>query len=145
MDTKLYLTIAGIIAILYGLGFLLIPEQLNVLLGGLSEPHVIYAQRVFAGAALAWGLILWFARDFRDWDAVRGVLIGSIVGLVVLTIASAWATIQGLQNTLSWSNPILGILLLLGAWTILSTFVFYELKSGDGEAISSHKPGLSDG
>ncbi len=80
MDTKLYLTIAGIIAILYGIGFLLIPEQLNVLLGGLSEPHVIYAQRVFAGAALAWGLILWFARDFRDWDAVRGVLIGSSKG-----------------------------------------------------------------
>ena len=121
MDTKMYLTIAGIIAILYGVGFLLIPEQLNVLWGGLSEPHVIYAQRAFAGAALAWGLILWFARDFRDWDAVRGVLIGTIVGLVVVTIASAWATIQGLQNTLSWSNPILGILLLLGALYCLFT------------------------
>jgi len=36
-------------------------------------------------------------------------------------------------------------LLLLGAWTIVSTVVFYELKSGDGEAISSHKPDLSAG
>ena len=29
------------------------------------------------------GLIVWFARDFRDWAAVRGVLIASVVGLAV--------------------------------------------------------------
>jgi EmrB/QacA subfamily drug resistance transporter len=34
-------------------------------------------------------------------------------------------------------------LLLLGAWTIVSTLVFNELRSDDGQAISSHKTGLS--
>ena len=34
-------------------------------------------------------------------------------------------------------------LLLLGAWTIVSTLVFNELKSDDGQAISTHKSGLS--
>ena len=36
-------------------------------------------------------------------------------------------------------------LLLLGGWTILSTIVFNELKPDDGQAISSHKAGLSAG
>jgi EmrB/QacA subfamily drug resistance transporter len=34
-------------------------------------------------------------------------------------------------------------LLLLGAWTIVSTLVFNELKPDDGQAISRHKSGLS--
>ncbi len=36
-------------------------------------------------------------------------------------------------------------LILLGAWTIVSTLVFYELKPGDGEAVSSHKADLPAG
>ncbi len=31
---------------------------------------------------------------------------------------------------------------VLGAWTILSTFVFVELKSNDGAAVSAHKAGM---
>ena len=31
---------------------------------------------------------------------------------------------------------------VLGAWTILSTFVFVELRSGDGAAVSAHKAGM---
>jgi hypothetical protein len=33
----------------------------------------------------------------------------------------------------------------LGAWTILSTIVFRELKSSDGEAVSAHKAELPAG
>ncbi|MGO9715598.1 MAG: DHA2 family efflux MFS transporter permease subunit [Steroidobacteraceae bacterium] len=36
-------------------------------------------------------------------------------------------------------------LILLGAWTVVSTLVFYELKPGDGEAVSSHKADLPAG
>jgi hypothetical protein len=33
----------------------------------------------------------------------------------------------------------------LAAWTIISTIVFSELRSHDGEAVSAHKAGLPAG
>jgi peptidoglycan/LPS O-acetylase OafA/YrhL len=70
----------------------------------------------FCGAAvLAWGLIVWFARDFRDRDAVRGVLIASIVGLAANIILNVWATVQGWLNANAWGSAIVLVLLLVGA------------------------------
>ena len=78
-EPKLYLTIASVVTILYGIGFVLIPAKMGELYGVQPEPHAILNVQYFGSALLAWGVILWFARDL-DWAAVRGVLIGSVVG-----------------------------------------------------------------
>ena len=51
------------------------------------------------------------------------------------TRASAPEMIQGIHLALR----------TLGAWTIISTLVFSELKAGDGDAVSAHKEGLPAG
>ena len=98
MDTKLYLTIAAIVAILFGLGFLLIPANVIPLYGVPLSPHVITNARFFGSALLAWGVITWFARDFQEWAAVRGVLIGSVVGDIVGGLVNIWGTMRGLDE-----------------------------------------------
>jgi hypothetical protein len=40
-----------------------------------TSPSSVLTARLFGGALLAWGAIIWFAKDFRDEAAVRGVLI----------------------------------------------------------------------
>jgi uncharacterized membrane protein YfcA len=121
MNIKVYLTIAAIIAILYGIAFVLIPAEMLQPYGVLPEPHVILAIRLLGSAFLGFGLILWFARDFQDWAAVRGILIASVVGDGVGGLVIAWGTIQGTVNTLGWLNVILYALLVLGALYCLST------------------------
>ena len=74
MSTKLYLTVAAVIAILYALAFLLIPVNTSLFFSDFAEPRAVLYLRFCGAAILAWGLIVWFARDLRDWDAVRGVL-----------------------------------------------------------------------
>lgn len=71
--------------------------------------------RFFGAALLSIGVISWLARDFRDWDAVRAVLIGSVVGDVFGGLVNIWGTFRGLTNGLAWSTTILYVLLLLGA------------------------------
>jgi hypothetical protein len=71
---------------------------------------------------LAWGLIVWFARDFRDWDAVRSVLIASIVGLAVNIVITVWATLEGWLTANAWGSAAVLVLLLLGG--------AYELVTG---------------
>ncbi len=122
MSTKLYLTIAAIVAILYALAFLLFPVQASLLLSDFAEPRAVLYLRFCGAAVLAWGLIVWFARDFREWDAVRSVLIASIVGLVANLIINVWATFQGWLNGNAWGSTVVLFLLLLGA--------VYELSAG---------------
>ena len=83
MSARVYLIIAAVVAILYSLAFLLIPVQTSLFFSGFAEARAVLYLRFCGAAVLAWGLIVWFARDFRDWDAVRGVLLGSVVGLAI--------------------------------------------------------------
>jgi len=121
MSTKFYLTISAIVTILFALGFLLIPETMIVLFGSLVEPHVVMTLRFWGGTALGMGIIFWFARDLRDWDAVRGVLIGHAVALVVISPVVIWATLQGFLNRLAWGVVVLNLVWLFGALYCLST------------------------
>jgi hypothetical protein len=52
MSAKLYLTIAAIIAILYGIAFVLIPAEMLQPYGVQPEPHVILAIRLLGSAFL---------------------------------------------------------------------------------------------
>ena len=49
MDTKLYLTIAAIIALLYTFAFLLIPEGMSEAFSGFVEPHATLNLRFLGG------------------------------------------------------------------------------------------------
>jgi len=119
MNTKLYLTIAAVVAILYALGFLLIPVQASLFFSGFAEPRAVLNLRFCGAAVLAWGLIVWFARDFRDWQAVRGVLIASVVGLAVDIVINVWATLQGWLNANAWgTTAVLALLLIGGAYQL---------------------------
>jgi hypothetical protein len=121
MDSKLYLTIASVVAIIYAIVFVLIPGYVVLAFGAPPEVHVNLNLQ-FCGAALsAWGVILWFARDFQERAAVRGVLIGSVVGDVVFVLLNLWGILQGFLNALAWSSTIVMLLLLLGALYCLFT------------------------
>jgi hypothetical protein len=71
MVLKLYLTIAAVVAILYALAFLLIPIPASLFFSGFAEPRAILYLRFCGAPVLVWGLIVWFARDFRDWPRQR--------------------------------------------------------------------------
>ncbi len=114
MDTKLYLTIAAIVAILYALAFLLIPVQASMFFSGFAEPRAVWYLRFCGAAILAWGLIVWFARDFQGWYAVRSILVASIVGLAVNIVINVWATVAGWLNAKAWGSTVILLLLLVG-------------------------------
>ncbi len=115
MDTKLYLTIAAIVAVLYALAFLVIPVQASMFFSGFAEPRAVLYLRFCGAAILAWGLIVWFARDFQGWYAVRSILIASIVGLAVNIIIAVSALVQGWLNSNAWGSTAVLVLLLAGA------------------------------
>ena len=130
MSTKLYLTIAAVIAIAYGIAFVLIPAEMLQPYGVSPEPHVILAIRLLGAAFIGLGLVYAFARSFQDWVAVRSVLIAIVVADAVGGLVIAMGTIQGTVNTLGWGNVVLYALLAVGA--------LYCLSSGSRAPASAH-------
>jgi hypothetical protein len=126
MDSKLYFTIAAIVAILFGIALLLVPVQLSLVYGLASNPASVLSERFFGSALLTWGVILWMARNFSEAAAIRVVLIGSIIGQILSGAVNVWGTVRGVLNGLGWTTTILYVVLLIGA--------IYCLTAGERKA-----------
>ena len=120
MTAKTFLTISSIFAILYGLSFVLAPGQSIAMYGTDLEPHLTLICRFLGSALLAFGVVQWFSKEFRDWDAVRAVLIAIAVLNALNLLVNLWGTSQGLFNAMAWSTTIVSIIFLAGALYCLS-------------------------
>jgi len=120
MSAKLLLTINDVIAVLFGLAFVFVPTTSLAVYGTPPDPHAALAAQFFGAALVALGVVFWFAKDFRDWDAVRGVLIASVIGDIVGGGVNLLGTFQGLLNGMAWSSTVIYALLLVGALYCLS-------------------------
>jgi uncharacterized membrane protein YfcA len=120
MDTRLYLTIAGIAAIVFGIGFVLMPAMLLALYGESTPPNAVLNIQFFGSSLIGVGVIAWFAKDARDSLALRAVLTGLLIGDVVGLGVNLWGTFSGVLNALAWSTTVLYVLLIAGAAYCLS-------------------------
>lgn len=91
-----------ILAVPHGVGFMLAAGQLVSLYGLETSPSTLLVARLFGGALLAWGAIVWFARDFRDEAAVPAVLMATGVAEVISLGVAAIATLAGTMNAMGW-------------------------------------------
>jgi hypothetical protein len=121
MNAKTYLTITAVVAILFGLAFLLAPTAAASVYGVPPDPHSALNLQFFGSALVGVGAIQWFARDFRDWDAVRGILIATIIGDALGLIVNLVGTFQELLNGMAWTTTLIYVLFIIGAFYCLTT------------------------
>ena len=115
MTIKMLFTILAILSFLFGIGFVLAPDQVLANYGIEHSPALALVGRLFGGALLALGVILWLARDFRDEAAVRAVLISTLVGGVVNVVVAIIGTMAGTTNALGWSTVLIYLFAAVGS------------------------------
>ena len=115
MTIKTFFTILAVLSFLFGVGFVLAPDQVLANYGIEHSPALALLGRLFGGALLTLGVILWLARDFRDEAAVRTVLIGGLVGDVANIVAATMGTLSGTTNALGWSTVLIYLFAAVGS------------------------------
>jgi hypothetical protein len=120
MQLRTLLLIAGLIALVFGLGFLLVPRSVLGLYGVPAEPTTVLISRFFGAALVQLGLVLYLIRDVGDTRTQRGVVIGSFIGSVAGLVVALTGQFWGLVNQLGWSSVLIYGLLTLG----YGSFVF---------------------
>jgi hypothetical protein len=107
--------IAAVVTFVFGLGFVLLPEQLLSIYGvNKLDPAGILIGRLFGAALLGYGALYWFARDAEDSEARRAMLIGGFVSAAVGFVAFLLAQLGGVVNGLGWVNVAIYLLLAVG-------------------------------
>jgi hypothetical protein len=120
MQLRRLLLMAGVIALLFGLGFLLMPRSMLALYGVPTDPTVVLISRFFGAALVQLGLVLYLIRDVSDLRTQRGVVIGSFIGSVAGLVVALTGQFWDLVNQFGWSTVAIYGLLTLG----YGSFVF---------------------
>lgn len=114
MNLKNLFIFNAVVAVAYGLGFVLAPGVLADIYGMDNTPSVYLMGQLFGVELIAVGLLCWFIKN--DTDAVNipkiilALLIADIVGLVV----SLMGTLAGTLNALGWSAVLIYLVLVVG-------------------------------
>jgi hypothetical protein len=114
MRLRSLLLLAGVIALAFGLGFLLAPRALLPMYGVAVDPGIVLMSRFFGAALVQLGMVLYLIRDVSDIRTQRGVVIGSFLGSLAGLVVALTGQFWGVVNQLGWSTVAIYGLLTLG-------------------------------
>jgi hypothetical protein len=114
---KITFLVHFIMALIFGAGFLLVPEMLTGMLGARAlEPSTF---RLVGAAMLAFAASSWLAYRQTLWDRVKIVVQIEIVWTVLGVLATLWGLMfEGLPAA-DWMN-----VLILGAFALAFTYFY---------------------
>ncbi len=114
MNAKNLFFLNTIVASVFGLLFVLVPEQTLSLYGiSMMSRAGLFVGQLFGSALIGIGIIAWYARSMSA-DAQDGIMMAIIVGHGVGFIVSLIAQLQGISNNLGWSTVLLYLFFSLG-------------------------------
>ncbi len=115
MKLNTFLSIAGILALLFGLAFLLVPVQTMANYGVTLDISGQYVARYLGSAFLGLGVLNWSARNAKPNDGgVRAIILGGVILSITGFIASLFDVFTGPGNNLVWSTVVIYFFLMFG-------------------------------
>lgn len=122
MKIRTFGMIAAIVAFLFALGFLLIPDTVMGFYGIDLNESERFICRYFGSALLGLSVTWWVSRKARNLDeAMIAVMMGALCVSVTGFLVGLWDALFGPANNLTWINPVIYLLLSLG-------FFYFYLK-----------------
>jgi hypothetical protein len=126
MTLKTFFSIISVLALVHGVGFVLLPEQVAASYGMATSAPMVLMGRLFGAALLGLGLIVWFARGGSS-ESVRSVLIAIIISNAVGLVVVVMGTIAGTLNLMGW----------------VATLIYLFGAAGSGYFVMARSPELS--
>lgn len=116
MTYRNVLTVSAILSFIFGLGFMLMPGQLVTLYNVELNDAGRYIAQLYGLTLFGFGLLNWFARDFRDGSVQRAVLTANTLTAALGFVFSLLGQLGGVPgvNALGWSTVLLYLLLAAG-------------------------------
>ena len=114
MKLNTFMAIVAVVAGLFGLGFVFVPEQVMSFYGAAPDAGTNYMAQLFGAALLGFAIILWLCKDAEDSPVRQAILLGLFVAEGVGFVVALMTQLGGGINALGWSTVIIYLLFALG-------------------------------
>ena len=111
MNYRIMFLINAFIAILLGLGFLVLPDRILGQFGVDGYAVTKLLSQFFGTAMLGLGLLLWFAKDVTEVNLQKGMGIALLVGAAAGLAITVLGTTSGILRSNWWIAMVLYIML----------------------------------
>ena len=114
MKLKTLMVINAVVAVVFGIAFVLVPAQVVSLYGVTAGVALKYVGQLFGAVLVGHALLTWSARNATDSDARRAIVLALFVSHGVGFIVTLIGQLGGVVNSLGWSTVAIYLLLALG-------------------------------
>jgi len=111
MNFRTLMIVSTLLALGFGIAFVVIPGPLAALYGLTLPPDGIFLTRLLGVEYMGYGLLAWFVRNAGDSQLRRAILLAFFITDATGFIVALLGQWSGVLNPLGWS--IVGIYLLL--------------------------------
>lgn len=125
MKLSTWMAAKAVVCIVFGIGFVLMPQFLGSIYAMSLDPSGTLMARLFGAAFIFEAIVLWLAKNSPGSDpATRAIVIAVVVSNAIGFIVTLLATLSGVWNALGW----LPVALYLVFGLVFAYFLFS--KSG---------------
>ncbi len=114
MNYRILFLFNALVAVLLGLGFLIVPSLVLGQFGVDEYAATKLVSQFFGTAMIAGGLLLWFAKDVNEASLQKGMGIASLVGAIAGLAMSVVGISTGILRSNGWMAIIAYVLFGLG-------------------------------
>ncbi|MGD8406240.1 MAG: hypothetical protein PVJ21_21470 [Anaerolineales bacterium] len=114
MKFSTFMMIYAVVSAVFGLGFVLMPGQLLPIYGVEPDAALRLIGQFFGAALLSLALLAWLARNLRNTEARRAIVLALLVGETLGFIFALIGQINGIFNVMGWSVVVVYLFFALG-------------------------------
>lgn len=108
------LVIDGVVGVVFGIAFVLVPAQVLSAYGTTLDAAGLFMTRLFGAALIQIGGLALLARNVADASAQRAIVLAYFIALVIGFVVALQGQLAGIANALGWSTVVIYLLLALG-------------------------------
>jgi len=113
MKIKTLFIINTVITAVFGLAFVIIPEQLLLLYGD-SNAAMEYVGQLFGSALIVFAILTWLVRDSPNNETLKAITLSLFIGNAIGFVVALVGQLEGVVNVLGWSTVAIYFLLSFG-------------------------------
>ena len=114
MKLKTLMIINAIVAIGFGVTFVIVPAQAYSCYNITADEQLIYMGRLFGSALIGFALLTWMARNAADSDARKAIVYALFTADCIGFVVALIGQLSNVVNALGWSTVAVYLLLALG-------------------------------
>lgn len=114
MNLSLLMTINAVVAVIFGIGFVVSPGATLAFYGIAPDAAFRLVSQLFGAALIGFAVLTWSARNAAASDARKAIVLALFVADGLGFVLSLIGQLQGVANALGWLNVVIYLLLALG-------------------------------